>query len=434
MNMTPTDLTELIIIGCCLVLSCFFSASETAITSLGVLKARHLVDQKSLGSSQLHTWLKHPDRVITTILIFNNVVNIFASAVATDLAIRYFQDRAVGIATGVITFLVLIFGEIIPKSFARVNYQSTAVFSIYVINFLYRLFYPFVWLLSEFAKFIIKKLGSDRPVHPIITEDELEFLVGEGEKAGVLQDIKKEMISGIFDFDETKVREIMTPRTDIQAVEKEKSFDDVLEVIIQSGHSRIPIYEERIDNIVGIVFAKDLLRFLSPMEGKKRPMISQIMREPLFVHESKALMDVFKDLKRTKNHMAVVVDEYGGTAGIVTMEDTLEEIVGDIQDEFDSEEAKIIEVDKGVFDVAGSVNISEFVEHFDLDDSFEDEVEGEVDTIGGWVTQLLGDLPEVGQILTYKSLTFEVSETSRHRIERVRVVRMLTSDANAVDE
>ncbi len=270
---------------------------------------------------------------------------------------------------------------------------------------------------------MIRTLGSDQSLQPAITQDELEFLIEVGEKAGVLEDMKRTMINGVFEFDETRVREIMTPRTDIIAVEKNQSIEEAVQLTIQTGHSRLPVYEDRIDNIMGIIFAKDLLRVLSdPDRSNKTPLnLSHVMREPLFVPESKPLMEVFKELKRTKNHMAIIIDEYGGTAGIVTMEDILEEIVGDIQDEFDAEEAKILKIDDNTYDVAGSVNISEFVEYFDLDESFEKEVEGEVDTIAGWMTQSLGSLPEVGQSLSHGPLTIEVTDVERHRIERLRV-------------
>jgi CBS domain containing-hemolysin-like protein len=418
------DLGSFIVIGICLIASAFFSASETAITSLGALKARHLLDQRGRAVRQLRLWLQHPSRVLTTILIFNNLFNILASTIAAQLAARYFADKAIGIATGVITLLVLVFGEIVPKSFARANSEKLSIIAMLIINVIYKVFYPIIWMFSELANAVIKWLGSDQSLQPAITQEELEFLIEVGEKAGVLEDMKKTMISGVFDFDETKVREIMTPRTDIVAVEKTDSIEDAVKLIIQTGHSRLPVYEERIDNIMGIVFAKDLLRHLADSSRSNQiPVsLSQVMREPLFVPESKPLMEVFKELKRTKNHMAIIIDEYGGTAGIVTMEDILEEIVGDIQDEFDAEEAKILQIDDGIYDVAGSVNIGEFVEYFNLDASFEEEAEGDVDTIAGWMTQLLGNLPEVGQTVTHGPLTIEVTEVERHRIERLRVV------------
>lgn len=423
--MLSSELTGFIIIGICLILSAFFSAAETSITSLGILKARHLLEQQPKVAKHLELWVKHPARILSTILLGNNTVNILASAVATDMATRYFANQAIGIATGIMTFLILVFGEIIPKSYARSHADVLAPIALRAIFHVYRAFYPIIMALSEFTNWAVRKLSNGNTIRPPITEDELEFLISEGEKAGVLEDTKKDMISGVFEFDETKVREIMTPRTDIVAVEKKQPIEDALRLINESGHSRLPVYDERIDNIVGVVFAKDLLRHISLAERAPESItIASIMREPLFVPESKPLMEVFKELKRTKIHMAVIIDEYGGTAGIVSMEDILEEIVGDIQDEFDVEEAEIVEVKENTFDVAGSVNIDDFIEYFGLDEAFAEEVEGEVDTIGGWMTQLLGDLPEVGQTLIHEPLTIEVTEVDRHRIQKLRVIRL----------
>lgn len=419
------EIFEAIWILVCLFMSSFFSGSETSITAFGQLKAQHLVEQrKGKNSKHLILWMKHPARILSTILLFNNIFNIAASAQATVIATRYFESQAVGIATGITTFLVLVFGEIVPKSFARAHYERTAETCLRVIYVLYVAFYPLVRVLSGLANFVLKTFGSESQTKPSITEDELEFLINEGEKAGVLEDTKKDMLTGVFDFDETKVREVMTPRTDVIAISQEDTIQDAVNIVIQTGHSRLPVYEDRIDNIVGMIFAKDVLRHIhqtsNPVDNLT---VASIMREPLFVPESKQLMDVFKDLKRTKNHMAIVIDEYGGTAGIATMEDILEEIVGEIQDEFDAEEDMFLKIEKGVFDVAGSVSISDFMDYFDLEDQFIQEVEGEVETIGGWMTLLLGDLPEVGQTVTQETLTIEVVEVSRHRIEKIRVTQ-----------
>ena len=428
-QLSTIDLHQILIILTCVVGSALFSASETAITSIGILKARHLAEQDERAKRAFSIWLGHPDHILTTILVWNTGINIFASATATQMAARHFENHSVGIATGITTFLILVFGEIAPKSFARVNHVRLSIFLMAFINFLCRATYPLIWTLTRFAQYIIHRLGSSSPIHPRITEEELEFLIKEGEKAGVLEETKTDMLSGVFEFDEVMVREIMTPRTDIRALEKEGTFDDALNEIISSGHSRLPVYDNSIDNIIGIIYAKDVLRHLSQRnQGQKLPSIITIMREPLFVPESRMLLDVFKDLKRTKKHMAVIVDEYGGTSGLVTMEDALEQIVGDIQDEFDQEEAQIIEVEPGVFDVSGSVSIADFVDYFNLDDSFDLKVEGNVDTIAGWMTQLLGELPKIGQTQSYPPLTLEVSEVARHRIEKLRVIRMLSPE------
>jgi CBS domain containing-hemolysin-like protein len=287
---------------------------------------------------------------------------------------------------------------------------------------IYRGFFPIIWALSESADLIIRTFSSETSLRPTITEEELEFLINEGESAGVIEDYKKDMISGVFELDETKVREIMTPRIDVNAVEKTTSFDEVVKLTIRTGHSRIPVYDDNIDHVIGIIFAKDLLRLLAQdVESAK---ISSIMREPFFVPESKSNIDVFKDLKRTKNQMAIVIDEHGGTAGLVTMEDLLEEIVGEIQDEFDVEEAKILEIDNSVYDVAGSVHISEFLEYFDMDEASVGETDKDVDTIAGLVTQKIGAMPKIGQAIEMGPLRLEVSEIGRHRIERLRVNRV----------
>ncbi len=422
------DLMEMLVIGIAIIGAAIFSAAETAITSLSTHKMRHLVSNKKAQTSHsLRLWLSQPSRVLTTILIFNNFCKVLAAVIATDLAMRFFGDQAISIAIGVVTLLFLVIGEIIPKSFARANSEQVAKVSMKVMYVLYRLFFPLVWLFSELANFVIRKLGSDQTLQPAITEEELEFLLEVGEKSGVIEDMKKDMINGVFEFDETKVREVMTPRTDIFALEKADSIDQAVRMIIQSGHSRLPVYDEQIDNVMGIVFAKDLLRYLSDPKRTKnnaQPVpLTAVMREPQFVPESKPLMEVFKELKQSKNHMAIIIDEYGGTAGLVTMEDILEEIVGDIQDEFDAEEVAILQIEEDVFDVAGYVNITEFMDFFELNESFAKDVEGEVDTMAGWMTQLLGHLPEVGQTVTHGELTFEVTEVDRHRIERLRVIR-----------
>ena len=423
------DIQSLTIFASCLIISSFFSSSETAITSLGPLKVKHLMEKNEKNARDLAVWLKYPARVLTTILVFNNIANILASAQATVMATRHFDSQAVAIATFITTFLILIFSEIIPKSFARARSEQLAIPALKSINILYRLFYPIIWTLSEFADLMIRYTNHSPVKNPTITEDELEFLINEGEKAGVLEDTKKNMISRVFEFDEIKAREIMTPRTDIAGVEKSTPFQQVLKLSITTGHSRIPVYENRIDNIVGVIFAKDMLRHLSTAQSHADDtLIEKLMREPFFIPESKPLMEVFKDLKNTKNHMAVIIDEYGGTAGLVTMEDILEEIVGDIQDEFDSEEATILEVENGVYEVLGSITINEFIDFFDLGEKFAAELDSDVETVAGWIMQNLGDLPEVGQTMTHDPLTIEVTEISRHRIERLRVIKMLTAE------
>ncbi len=424
------DLIEIVTIVCSLILAAGFSGSETAITSLGSLRAKHILEQENKAIRSIGLWLKHPGRVLTTILIYNNLFHILASAVATDLAARHFASQAIGIATGTMTFLILIFVEVIPKSFAKAHAEQLAIPALRMTYGLYLFSFPFAWAFSEFALKVLKLLGPSAKKGPPITEEELEFLVNVGERAGVIEETKKEMIVGVFDFDETKVREIMTPRPDIKWLDINATFQDALALGVETGMSRLPVCDDGggIDHVVGVLLVKDLLKVAHGLSQDKKPKfdIRSVMREPFYVPESKPVMDVFKDLKSSKNHIAIVVDEHGGTAGLVTLEDILEEIVGDIQDEHDTEEAEIKELDgEHKFEVAGSCNIDEFLEHFELDEqSLGDNPDESTDTIAGWIVATLGELPEVGKTLHMGPLKITVTDVSRQRIMRVEVEKL----------
>ncbi len=382
----------------CGLVAALFAISETAITSLGTLKAKHLLDTRGDKVSQLNLWLNDPGRVLTTILFYNTAVNIIASAIATEYANRHFDDKAMAIATGFTTFVILIFCEIFPKTLGKVYADVLAVPAVKFIHFVHLLSFPVVWLLSLFNSGLIRLFGiNERVSAPPITQEELEFLVNVGEKAGVFESTKQDMISGVFEFDEIKVREIMTPRTDIVAIEAKSALREAIKLA----------YE--------ILLAKDLLQFAIHPDRQASTKIMMLIRKPYQVPESKLIMDVFKELKRTKNHMAIVIDEYGGTAGLITLEDMLEEIVGEIQDEHDEEEAKIVRVAPEIYYVAGLMNIDEFLDYFHDDSSLDAE------TVAGYMILAFGDLPRVGQKVTIGSLSCEVAQVSRHRIERVRV-------------
>jgi putative hemolysin len=428
------DTTAILGFATCGILSALFSGSETVITGLGSLKAKHMLDLRGEKAKELNLWLQHPSRVLSTILLFNTAVNILASAIATEYANKYFQDRALAVATGFTTLVVLIFAEILPKTIGKIYTEPLALPAMRFVYFWYKITMPIVIGLSSLASTLIEFFGGGKhQPGPQITEEELEFLVNVGEKAGVFEETKQDMISGVFEFDEIKVREIMTPRTDITAIELKTPLREAAKLAYESGHARIPVYDERIDNVVGILLAKDLLQFANNPEKMHSTKIQHLMRKPRQVPESKLIMDVFKDLKRTKNHMAIVIDEYGGTAGLITLEDMLEEIVGEIQDEHDEEQAKIIEVSPGIYDVMGQMNLDEFLDFFEIDPT-QIHAEGlqEAETVAGYMIQATGDLPKVGQSTVIGPLTCEVAQVVRHRIERVRVLRGAASN-NAGD-
>lgn len=410
----------------CLVFSAFFSAAETAITSTGHLKTKHrLEESKSLFEKYaLELWLNSPGTIITTILVFNTVANIFCSAIATKLAISYSIDYGVGIATFLTTSIVLVVGEVIPKSYGKAHADTMGFKALMFVAGCYRTIKPLAWFLSKFAERTIHAFGGrDNSVRPTITEEELEFLIEQSRSEGVINHFKTEMLSGVIDFDETIVREVMTPRTAIKAVPDDASFEEVVDICMQTGFSRIPVYKDSPDNIIGIIFAKDILRYMTSA-GKdltRKFSVQEVMRDALFMPETKSIIDVFRELKKSKTHMTILIDEHGGTAGLVTMEDILEEIVGDIQDEFDAEKDKILPIDENTYDVAGNVNLEEFGEYFDLDEDFLDQVEGDVDTLSGFMTHQLGKLPEVGEKAEIGPLQLEVAQVDRKRIERLIV-------------
>lgn len=422
-NFLLVEFNSLLLVGVCLVCSAFFSCAETAITSLGVLKVKHLLNSRSKKAAALRFWLNHPARVLTTLLFYNTMVNILASAVTTQLVEKYTESGAVGIATGITTSLILIFGEVIPKSFGKAHAIPIGIFSIKIINYAYYLIYPIIRLLSGISDFFVRSVSGGGGKNPLITEEEIQFIINEGGKEGVIEELKKEIIEGAFDFDETTVREIMTPRTALTALETTASFQEILEEVNRSGHSRIPIYGDDIDHIVGVVLAKDLLQLMTKGEDTTGLSAQKLMRKVLFTPDSKSIMEVFKELQRSKSHITIIIDEYGGTAGIVTMEDILEEFVGEIQDEFDSEKTKIIEKSEFVFEVVGSINFDEFLDHFGVEtrELPRDLRDMEVDTLSGAITHMLGELPRVGQKVLLGPLKLEVKEVSHRRIDLVVV-------------
>jgi putative hemolysin len=406
----------------------FFSTVEQIILSLGTLKARNLKQVAGRDLKSVKMWVEHPSRMITAVVLFEtlsmvtfvyNLVNVTFTPESGLLA-----KGATYVGACVLAVLV---AEVIPRALTKTLSDSVLVTTIRVAYGLYMLTIPVVIALNQLQGWISHRFGAKDKEHPPITEEEIEYLLQLGQRTGVLEKTKKDMIEGVFEFDETKVREIMTPRLDIKWISATSSFSQVLEVVTDSELSRIPICgEEGIDHVVGILLVKDLIKLAKESGKFQHRKITDIMREPFFIPESKPIMEVFKDLKKNKSHMAIVVDEHGGTAGLVTMEDILEEIVGDIQDEYDIEEADIIEVEPGIYDVAGSCHIDEFISFFEIDEAdTTDYSEEGIDTIGGYVTATVGELPEVGKSLKIGSLNVEVTALDRHRIKRLRVARIL---------
>jgi CBS domain containing-hemolysin-like protein len=394
---------ELLFLAALLALSGFFSAAETALFSIGRTKIRHLAKQDP--RFQLIEQLKaDPHRLLATILIGNNLVNIAASAYATTLVMEVFPNHAVGIATGVMTLLILVFGEVTPKSIATRNNIMIARLFARPVHALMVLLYPLVLFLN----FIPKITGR---VHkpPSVTEEELLTMVEVVQEEGEIKEEEKELIHNIFEFDDTSASEIMTPRADMFVIELGEPLKT--EEIIRSGFSRIPVIEGSIDNVVGIVNIKDLFRYQSRHCGQEMD-IRRIMNRPYFVPENKKLDQLLQQFKKRKHHIAIVVDEHGGVSGLITLEDVLEQIVGEIRDETDEEEPHVVRVKSKEWRVLGKADIAEVNQKIPM----EIAEGGEYDTFSGFILDRIGRIPNEQEEITVGCFVVTVKEKDGNRI------------------
>ncbi|MBW2983333.1 hemolysin family protein [Candidatus Woesearchaeota archaeon] len=377
-----------------ILLSGFFSGSEVALLSITELKARHLADQKLRNAKALLTLKKHPKRMLITILIGNNLVNIGGSAIATKLAIDLFNSAGVGIATGVMTFIILTFGEIAPKTFASRHAQRMALGIAPVILLLMRLFGPVVWLFYYINHGIEKAVPANHDEEPLVTEKELQHIVNVGEEEGQIKPDEKEMIQRIFLFDDTEVKEAMTPRTDMFALSQDLTVSQALPRILRHEYSRVPVYHKKIDKVKGVVLTRHLLEAVS--QGKTHLKLKDVAQKALYIPRHKKLDKLLKELQHKKVHMAIVVNEHGGVDGLITIEDILEEIVGDIFDESDDVEHLIRPRGDRQWLVLGKTPIDTINEELSLDLPEVDEYH----TIAGLVQHRLGRVPKEGERCT----------------------------------
>ncbi len=408
-----------------LALSSFFSAAETALTSLGKLRVRYLMEEETPNAQLLSSVLEHPNKLLSTILVGNNIVNIAASSIATSIAIQSFEaltgnkGSGVGISTLVMTVLILIFGEITPKSLAARNAERYSLLLIRPIYVVMVALSPIVKLFTLITNGIIRQLGGKQVIpKPYITEDELRTIVNVSQEEGVLEQREREMIHSIFEFGDTTISDVMIPRIDISAVSVSITYRDLMDHIALEQFSRIPVYEENIDNIIGILYIRDLL--LLRDDDKDHFDMRRVMRKAYYIPESMKAAALFREMQKKRIHMAVVVDEYGGTAGIITMEDLVEEVMGDISDEYDEETLPIQTIDENVTIIDGGLHIEEINEMLHLRLPLSEDW----DTIGGLIFSKLGRIPTEGEKLVINDTEIIVLEMTKHRIERVKVVKL----------
>lgn len=412
--MSAVNSVELIILLFLILASAFFNGAETALISLNRIQLHRMIEEGLPGTSFVQKLLKMPSNFLTTILTGVTIVNIGASSLATLVAIRLFGATGAGIATGIVTLLVLVFGEITPKTFATQHAEGVSRFVARYIYYLTLVAEPLIKILNFFSRALIRLLGvKGRANGSNATEEEIRVLLNVGRQEGLIEEEEREMIDSIFDFDDTTVREVMVPRIDVIAVSADVSFDELLDLVLEVGHSRIPVYRDTIDNIIGVVYAKDLLRYV---RDGYRVQVEKIMRSAYYIPETKKTNDLLQEFQKSKIHIAIILDEYGGTAGLVTIEDLLEEIVGEIQDEFDAEDVMIETLEDGSLRVDGRVSIDDLNEVLEID--LPDE---QYETVNGLVFTLLGHIPMQGERLELDDLLFNVEQTEGHRSSKILI-------------
>jgi putative hemolysin len=423
--LTGTDWGVLIALLIVLVIAGLASASETALTSLSHIKIRNLAQDGNPRAQLTQRLLREPNTFLSTILVVNNVAVIVASTLATILALTIFTSWGEIISTIVISLIVLIFCEISPKTAAVQNPERWALAVAPAVHVTTVVLKPVVLSLRYITTGLVRLFGGPPRVKgPFVTEEELRLLVDVGEEEGVLEEEEKEMIHNVFELGDTTAREVMVPRIDMVTIEADEPVEAALELIVQGGQSRIPVYSDSIDNIIGVLYAKDLLRVLA--SSHRPPSVRSLVRPAYFVPETKRLDDLLHELQQQRVHMAIVVDEYGGVAGLVTIEDVVEEIIGDIQDEYDREEVLYEKLSANEYIVDAKISLDDFNDLMDTNLASED-----YGTLGGFVYTQLDKIPSVGDVVHFEDLTFTVLSTKGRRVTKVKVVRGAATEAEA---
>jgi len=407
-------------------LSAFFSSSETALTTVNKIRMKTLAENGDKRAAKVLKVTSDSGKMLSAILIGNNIVNIFASSLATILAIDIFGSIGSGIATGVLTIVILIFGEVSPKTMATIKADSFALLIAGIIDVLMIVLTPVIFVINKLASGVLFLLRvNPNEADTAMTEDEIRTIVDESQESGAIEDEEREMIHNVFDFGDSLAKEVMIPRIDMTFVEADATFEELIDIYRENKYTRLPVYEDSTDHVIGIINMKDVIL----IDNVENFSIRNIIREPFFTYEHKNTADLFVEMRKSSIPLAIVLDEYGVTAGMVTLEDLLEEIVGEIRDEYDSdEEDAIVKLSEYEYMILGSTNLD------DVNDELEVEFESDdYDTIGGYCLQLLDHLPEEKETLfTEDGCVIKIIEVDKNRIERVyvRVPEKTTEEDN----
>ena len=413
--MDTGDIVQIISLVVLLLFSAFFSSAETALMTVNKIRLRNLAEAGDKRAERVLRITGDSGKLLSAILIGNNIVNISASSIATVLATKLLGSAGAGIATGVLTLLILIFGEISPKTLATIHAEKIALAYASVIDFLMKVLTPLIFVINKLAMGFLFLIGvKPEDADTQMTEEELLTIIDVSKEEGVIESEEHEMINNLVDFGDAQAKEVMIPRIDMVFANVDNTYDELIAIFQENMFTRLPVYEENTDNVIGILNMKDML-FCTDREHFS---IRDIMREPYFTYEHKNTAELFIEMRKSSISLAIVLDEYGATAGLITLEDLLEEIVGEIRDEFDTDEEDPIEqLNEREFIVLGSANLEDICEKLDLDFTSDD-----YDTIGGYLIGLLDHLPEKNEIIiTDDDVLLRVEQMDKNRIEKIYI-------------
>ena len=417
------EYTNIVLFVILLCISAFSSASEVALVGLNRAKVKALAETGKRGK-RIEKLKENPDHFLITILILNNVVNTGTASLATAIALDLFGNAGIAIATGVVTLLILVFGEVGPKTYANTHQEQIALFASTPIYLLTTILTPFFWVYDK-VRGVVKK-GDDAPA---VTEEEIRDWIDVGEMEGAIEEDEKEMIYSVLRFNDITAKEIMTPRPDVSMIEDSATLEEAVAYIRETGYSRLPVYHESVDNIVGSINFKDVFNAYTSGDHTKLT-VKNLMVEVYCVPESKKIDDLLRDLQVRRVHLAIVLDEFGGFSGVVTFEDILEELVGDIMDETDVDEVEdIIEISQGMYMLDAQVRVSQLNEYFDIELP---EDPGSYETIGGLIFSTLGHIPRLGEaIKVLDDITLVVTKMRGRQILKVKMIFPIPYDEDA---
>lgn len=426
-------ISQLVILAILILLNAYFAATEIAYISLNDAKISKQAKEGNKKAKQIESMLKNPSKFLATIQIGITFAGFLSSAFASDafaddlapilnnwfpfISLDIWKGIAIIIITMILSFFTLVFGELVPKRLAMKYYEKIAYATIGVIKTISIFTLPFVKLLTISTNMISKIFGVSEAEEEIVTEEEIKMMIDEGEENGTIEQEEKELLNNVFAFNDIIVSEVMTPRTDIFAIEIDEDINELLDKIDEYKYSRIPVYEDNIDNIEGILFIKDILKVIK--DGRYIN-IREIMREPYFIPESKEIDELFRELQKSKQQMAIVIDEYGGTAGLITMEDIIEELMGNILDEYDDEEVEYKKLDENTYILSGSSTVYDIKKIFSVDIP-----DGDYETLSGYLLEKLGRIPEENEhpVIEDEQLTYKIEEYEDKRIKSVKVCK-----------